>query len=83
MAQRIMQKRKEKAQEIFDQLGSTCTFEEFYEKFKELYPKDWERIKTKYNKEEEKTKEGKTHPMPHPTQYVKNLYNTHKQNCHK
>ena len=78
MAQKVMLNRKEKAQEILKQLGSNCTFEEFYEKFKELYPKDWTQIKAKYNKEEENTKEGQTHPMPHPTQYVKNLYNTYK-----
>ena len=51
---------------------------DFYERFKELFPKDWERIKKKYNKEEQETKEGKRHPMPHPTQYVKNLYNTYR-----
>lgn len=78
MAQRVMLKRKEKAQEIFNHLGNTCTFEEFYEKFKELYPEDWKRIKANYNEEEEKTKKGKVHPMPHPTQYVKNLYNIYK-----
>lgn len=78
MAQRVMQKREEKAKQIFDELGKNCTFEAFYEKFKELFPDDWGRIKSKYNKEERKTKDGKTHPMPHPTRYVKNLYNIYR-----
>lgn len=78
MAQRVMLKRAEKAKQLFDELGKDCAFDDFYERFKELFPKDWERIKEKYNKEEQKTKEGKRHPMPHPTQYVKNLYNTYR-----
>lgn len=79
MAQRVMLKRKEKAFEIFDELGKDCSFESFYGKFIEKNPKDFKRIKARYNKEERKTKEGKRHPMPHPTQYIRNLFNTYKK----
>lgn len=79
MGQSVMLKRKEKAFAIFDELGKDCSFESFYEKFIEKNPKDFERIRAKYNKEERKTKEGKGHPMPHPTQYIRNLFNIYKK----
>lgn len=49
MAKQVMLNRKEKAFEIFDELGKDCSFKSFYDKFVEKNPKDFERIKEKYN----------------------------------
>lgn len=72
----LIVKKEEKVVTVFAALGEDITESKFIEKFKEMYPKDWERIKAKYNEEERKTKPGKTHPMPHPDVYMKNMYKT-------
>lgn len=50
--------------------------DQFAAKFKELYPRDWERIQKAYRDHERNTKLGKSHPMPTPEQYLKNCFNT-------
>jgi len=71
----LVLKKEEKLQNTIDMLDNSYTKDEFVEKFKELYPKDWSKIVKNYQKHERKTKEGKTHPMPEPKQYVLNMLN--------
>lgn len=75
MAQSVVVKKEEKVNKIFEQLGIDVTLEEFVEKFKEDYPKDWDRINKIYNQHERRDIKGKGHPMPEPNQYLKNMYN--------
>ena len=44
MAQSVVVKKEEKVNKIFFELGMGCSYEEFYNKFKEDYPDDWEKI---------------------------------------
>lgn len=79
MAQSVVVKKEEKVRNIFLEKGMDISEEEFIEFFKTLYSKDWERIVSKYNKEEEKTKPGKKHPMPAPNKYLSNTYKVYKK----
>lgn len=71
----VVLKREEKIQHTINMLESNYTKNEFIEKFKELYPKDWNKIVKNYQQHEQKTKEGKEHPMPEPKQYIINMLN--------
>lgn len=75
MARSVVVKKEEKINKIFEQIGIDGTYEEFAEKFKEDYSKDWDRINKVYNQHEKKDVKGKGHPMPNPNQYMKNMYN--------
>lgn len=79
MAQSVVVKKEEKVRNIFLEKGMDISEKEFIEVFKSLYPKDWERIVSRYNKEEEKTKPGKKHPMPEPNKYLSNTYKVYKK----
>ena len=70
----LIVKKEEKIKALLEILGDKCTEDSFIEKYKEMYPNDWEKIMAKYRKEERETKPGKTHPMPHPDTYMKNMY---------
>ena len=48
----VIVKKEEKVQKILNVLGSEVSEEKFIEKFKELYPKDWNNVKAKYAEEE-------------------------------
>ena len=74
MAGALIVKKDEKIKTVWDALDGDITEQAFISKFKDMYPKDWERIKAKYKKEERETKPGKSHPMPNPDQYMKNMY---------
>ena len=74
MAHSVVVKKEEKVKHIFDLLGDDLTEENFKEKFKSIYPKDWQRIISTYNKHERKTKTGKKHPMPNPEKYLSNMF---------
>ena len=76
MAQSVIVKKDEKVNVIFSSLGANCTFEEFAVKFKEDYPKEWANIQKVYRDHEKRDTKGKGHPMPEPTQYLKNTFNT-------
>lgn len=78
MSQSVIPKKEEKIKSIFDELGSNCTEEAFVQKFKEKFPKDWERVQTRYREHEQRDVKCKGHPMPTPHQYMKNMYNTWK-----
>ncbi len=68
----VIAKKDEKISATAATLGENFSPEEFVEKFKELHPKDWERIERNFRKHERDTKPGKSHPMPEPSQYIKN-----------
>ena len=70
----VVVKKEEKVAKVFEALGDKISETDFIEKFKEMYPEDWQRINKVFKDEERKTKPGKTHPMPHPDIYMKNMY---------
>ena len=70
----LIVKKEEKIEAVFNALRDNSSEEAFITKFKEMYPKDWSKIQAEYAREERKTKPGKTHPMPHPDVYMKNMY---------
>lgn len=70
----LIVKKDGKIEAVFDALRDNITEEAFIAKFKEMYPKDWGKVQAKYAEEERKTKPGKTHPMPNPDVYMKNMY---------
>lgn len=74
MAQSIVVKKDEKVNHIFNLLGIDCTSKEFAEKFKEKYPKDWDRINKVYQEHERRDTKGKGHPMSEPNKYIENMY---------
>lgn len=71
----VIVKKDEKLSAVANSLGGSFSPDEFIDKFQELYPKDWEKVEKSYRDHERKTKPGKTHPMPEPTQYLKNALN--------
>lgn len=68
----VITKKNEKISAIASLLDNGYSEDEFVDKFKEQYPKDWDKIVKSYKEHERKTKPGKTHPMPEPKQYLKN-----------
>ena len=70
----VVVKKEEKIEAVFQALGENVSEENFVSKFKEMYPKDWQRVVSNYEKEERKTKPGKSHPMPSPDVYMRNMY---------
>lgn len=76
MAQSVIVKKQEKVTRVFQELGLDCSFDDFFQKFKEVYPDDWKRVQKVYKQHEERDTKGKGHPMPEPTQYMKNTYKT-------
>ncbi len=68
----VITKKDEKIQATVEALDQGFSQEQFIEKFKELFPKDWFRIEKNYQDHERKTKPGKSHPMPEPNQYLRN-----------
>lgn len=74
MAQSVIIKKEEKVTSVFEKIGINCSFEDFFAKFVELYPDDWERVQKIYRKHERKDTKGKGHPMPEPNVYMRNMY---------
>ena len=70
----IITKKDEKAERVLDAMQDTSDELEFKNKFKEMYPDDWDKINKTYIIEERKTKPGKNHPMPKPDTYLHNMY---------
>lgn len=79
----VVAKKEEKVEKIFELLGYECTLEEFTDKFKELYAKEWQKIVNAFEEHEKKDKKHKGHPMPHPDLYMKNMYNVGKKKLGK
>ncbi|MBO7240508.1 MAG: hypothetical protein J6V23_08535 [Bacteroidaceae bacterium] len=61
-----------KVEYILSLLDNSYTEDEFLAKFKEIYPRDYEKCRKKFIEEEMKTKKGKMHPMQHPDKHIKN-----------
>lgn len=72
----VFSKKEEKVNAIFEAMENINDKQEFKNKFKAMYPDDWNKVKVKakFNKEERDTKPGKNHPMPHPDIYLSNMY---------
>jgi len=68
----VITKKDEKIAATAATLGENFSPDDFVEKFKEFYPTDWEKIERSLRKHERGTKPGKSHPMPEPSQYIKN-----------
>lgn len=73
MAQQVFLKKDEKIKEVAATLNEDFTDNEFIERFKELYPKEWGKVVSRYQQHERDTKSGKTHPMPEPNKYLSNV----------
>ena len=63
MAQSVIVKKEEKVNAVFEAMKNTEDMEEFKQLFKSMYPKDWERVKQRYNQHEQHNTTGKGHPM--------------------
>lgn len=74
MARSVVPQKEKKVEAVFAALGSAHNEKLFIEKFKELYPKDWERINQVYQEHERRDNKGKGHPMPEPEKYLSNMY---------
>ena len=84
MGSAVIVKKEEKVNAVLDAMTDTTNVEEFKEKFKSMYPKEWENVKRRYAEHESKDKKGKGHPMPHPEKYLDNMYkNAIKKRMHK
>lgn len=70
----VFAKKEEKVNKVFDAMSDSHDMQEFKNKFKEMYPDDWKRIISTYDKEERKDTKGKGHPMPQPEIYLSNMY---------
>lgn len=77
----VVTKKDEKIAATVAALGENFSPDEFVEKFKELHPKDWGKIEKNFRNHERDTKTGKAHPMPEPSQYIKNALNVWVNKC--
>ena len=59
----VITKKDEKVTLVMEAMIDKDSIQEFKDKFKEMYPEDWNKINKAYIKEERNTKSGKTHPM--------------------
>ena len=73
----IILKSDDKVKSVIDALNPRYTFAEFLAEFKHQYEKDWLKVIREYQAHEMKTKPGKSHPMPEPKQYLKNVLNVY------
>ena len=69
----IVLKRDRKLEVVYRALPPQSSIEEHMEKFKELYPEDWQSLMYRYKEHERHPPKGKPHPMPEPTQYLLNM----------
>lgn len=73
----VIVKKAEKIKATVDALKTGFSFEQFLAAFQAQYPKDWEKVQREYAKHERKAKPGKSHPMPDPVQYMRNVLNVY------
>ncbi len=71
----VILKKDEKIKTTIDLLPENFKIQEFIDKFKEIYPKDWKKLELTYTDHVKNTKPGKAIPMPKPEQYLKNAVN--------
>jgi hypothetical protein len=67
----------DKVKSVIEALNPRYTFEEFLAEFKHQHEKDWLKVVREHTAHEMKTKPGKSHPMPEPTQYLRNVLNVY------
>lgn len=79
----VILKKNEKIGAIVEKLPDNYSFEDFLAMFKSTYPQDWLKINRSYEEHESKTKPNKSHPMPEPTQYLRNALNVYKNSLSK
>jgi len=75
----IIPKKEFKIAGIISSIPADADFESFFTEFKRVYPKDWARVNARYQEHERLTKPGKSHPMAHPTSYMKTAFNSFKK----
>ena len=61
----------EKFENICQQLGDKFVIQDMFNKFLELYPEDWKKLKITYSKFNRSNKFGKTIPLPRPEQSLR------------
>jgi hypothetical protein len=71
----VILKKDEKIKATIDLLPENFKIQEFIDKFKVTYPKDWKKLELTYAEHVKNTKPGKPIPMPKPEQYLKNALN--------
>lgn len=71
----VILKKDEKIGAVVNSLQTGYSFEDFIDRFKELYMSDWKKIEANYFEHIKRTKPGKPVPMPKPEQYLKNALN--------
>ncbi|HUI33702.1 MAG TPA: hypothetical protein VLY84_08810 [Dysgonamonadaceae bacterium] len=71
----VILKKDEKIGNVVNSLAKEFGIEDFIDKFIELYPKDYAKIKKTYAEHTKDLKLGKKQPMPNPKQYLTNALN--------
>lgn len=75
----VITRKSEKVAAVVATLHQGFTFDDFLLAFQAQHQKDWEKVVREFQKHERKTKPGKSHPMPEPTQYLWNALNVHRK----
>ena len=79
MAQSIIPKKEEKVKAVFSAMQNIDDVNEFKEKFKTMYPSDWERVQKRYIEHERRDVKDKGHPMPETEKYLSGMFKTHRK----
>ena len=79
----VVIKKGDKIKAKINTLRNDFSQQDFIDKFKELYPKDWTKLEKAYAEHIRNTKPGKPVPMPKPEQYLKNALNVWKKQTEK
>lgn len=79
MAQSVIPKKEEKVKAVFAAMQNIDDMDEFKNKFKTMYPSDWERVQKRYIQHERRDVKGKGHPMPEPEKYLSEMFKTHRK----
>lgn len=83
MAQSVIVKKEEKIKSVFEAMKNIDDMNEFKQLFKSMYPKDWDKVKQRYNQHERRDTKGKGHPMPKPEQYLTNMFKVYRAKIEK
>ena len=73
----ILHRKEEKIQVVLGRLPKQYTHEEFVQMFIKLYSKDWGKIKSAYNKQNQDKEPGTVVNMPKPDLYLQQLLDTY------
>ena len=79
----VVRKKEMKLEAVFAAMPRESSFEDYAEKFKEMYPADWDNIVHTYMQHERRTLPGKHHPMPKPMQYLLNMVKNYYRKTNK